>query len=142
MRAKRKGANPQILEFEQALVKKLAALGVPVFAHCVIRERTDQELAYLRGNSKARFGQSAHNYGMAVDIIHAVKGWEIPRQSWEIIGHVGKEVAKAHGIKITWGGDFTSLWDPAHWELEDWKAKKDCYPWIPPQIKPSVLTKP
>lgn len=142
MRAKRKGASPQILEFEQALIKKLASLQVPVFAHCVIRERDEQEAAYFRGNSKARFGQSPHNYGMAVDIIHSIKGWEIPNQSWEIIGHVGKEVAKAHGIKIVWGGDFKSLWDPAHWELADWKTKTELFPWIPPKIKPSVLTKP
>ena len=25
------------------------------------------------------------------------------------------------GVKVVWGGDWTRPYDPAHWELADWK---------------------
>ena len=39
-----------------------------------------------------------------------------------MIGGVGKEVARKMGLRVTWGGDFKSLYDPAHWELTDWRT--------------------
>lgn len=74
-----------------------------------------------QGHSKAKAGQSAHNYGLAIDLIHGIFGWDIPRESWELIGHIGKEVATQNGLKLVWGGDWKTLWDPAHWEVAGWR---------------------
>lgn len=115
------GAHPLMVLFYRDLNKELAARGFPFYAHCFLRSAEAQYDAFRRGASKARPGQSPHNYGCAVDIIHAKRGWDIDREQWEVIGAIGKEVARKRGIPVVWGGDFQSLWDPAHWELEYWR---------------------
>lgn len=126
-RAERLGAQPPILEFERKLVKHAFKLGIPLFAHCVIRGSADQNAAFRAGHSKARAGESPHNYGAAVDLIHGTKGWNLSRKQWAIVGHLGKEVAAQAGLDVTWGGDFKSLYDPAHWELTGWLAIRALY---------------
>lgn len=80
-------------------------------------------MLFRKGNSKAKWGSSPHNCGMAVDLVHGVYAWEIPKLCWSMLGHIGKEVAAQQGVKITWGGDW-DFYDPAHWELSDWKSRR------------------
>jgi hypothetical protein len=124
MRADRDGAHPEIIEFGRLLVKRMRRLDVPMFESTMWRTMDDQQAAYVMGHSSAKPGQSAHNYGCAVDVIHGVKGWDLTRQEWSIIGHVGKELAAQRGFKLTWGGDWKRPWDPAHWELTEWRSNK------------------
>jgi hypothetical protein len=120
-RAIRAGCHPGIIEFERKLVQRLARLGVPMFCHTAMRGQQDQNELYVKGFSKAKGGESPHQYGLAVDIVHGTKAWDLNRKQWEIVGHVGKEVAAALGIKVEWGGDWRSFYDPAHWQLSDWR---------------------
>lgn len=135
LRAIRDGAHPQIVEFEEALVKKMAAHGVPMWAHAVVRTKKQQEAAFAGGFSKARFGKSPHNFGCAVDLVHGLLAWGLDPKAWNIIGHIGKELALSKQIAIVWGGDWKRKptdpvgWDPAHWELRDWKTLRTEYPW-------------
>lgn len=129
-RAVREGAHPDILEFERLLIKALRVRKVPMFAHSIVRGENEQNAAFAHGNSKARYGQSPHNFGCAVDIVHGRVAWALSKKQWDIIGHLGKSVAKSHNLKVTWGGDFKSLYDPAHWELTQWKTLKDDFPWL------------
>lgn len=124
MRADRDGAHPDILEFEKRLVTKMRKQGVPLFAHCIWRTPEQQDAAFVLGHSRAVAGESPHNFGMAADIVHGTKAWNLPPKSWDLLGHIGKEISVQSGIAITWGGDFKSLWDPAHWELKEWKLAK------------------
>lgn len=124
-RADREGAHPDMVEFEGAVVRRMRKLGVPMFAQCVMRGQDEQTRAYVSGNSHAKWGESPHNYGCGADIIHGILAWSIPRKSWEVIGHIGKEISVAKGIPVVWGGDFSRLWDPAHWELKNWRVRKD-----------------
>nr|QJB21440.1 MAG: hypothetical protein [Microvirus sp.] len=96
-------------------------VGVPMYAHSVWRTPEEQQARYVAGHSKAKAGQSPHQYGLAVDLIHGIRGWDMPDDSWRMIGHIGKEVAAQNGVPIVWGGDFKSLYDPAHWELKGWR---------------------
>nr|QJB21385.1 MAG: hypothetical protein [Microvirus sp.] len=121
-RADRTAADHRILLFEHKFLSRMDKLGVPMFAHCIVRSMAQQTAVYVQGHSKAKAGQSPHNYGLAIDLIHGIRAWDLPKESWDVIGHIGKEVALQNGIKITWGGDFESLYDPAHWELKDWKS--------------------
>ena len=125
-RADRFGAQPEIVEFERKLVKRLFKLGVPVFAHCVIRGSQEQNRLFREGKSKARAGESPHNYGAAVDLIHGVKAWNLTRKQWALVGHIGKETAASAGLKVTWGGEW-EFYDPAHWELTQWRAIRAQY---------------
>lgn len=125
-RADRTGAQPEILEFERKLVKRALKLGIPLFAHQIVRGSADQNAAFREGRSKARAGESPHNYGAAADLVHGTKAWNLTRKQWAILGHLGKEVAAQSGIAITWGGDWT-FYDPAHWELTDWRKIRASY---------------
>lgn len=127
-RANREGAHPDILEFEKLLVRRMAKLGVPMFASEVIRTPERQDDLYALGTTKARAGQSPHQYGCAVDVVHSVHGWNLDQKAWALIGHVGKELAAQRGLKVTWGGEW-SFYDPAHWELTHWRELKEAYPW-------------
>lgn len=133
-RAWREEAHPDILEFERVFIKRLTRQGIPAFASEVMRTAERQNDLYALGHSKAKGGQSPHQYGCAVDIVHSVKGWNLDRQQWDLLAHIGKELATQKGIKLVWGGDFESLYDPAHWELADWRSQKAEFPF------PRVLT--
>jgi len=123
VRAHREGAHPDILEFDRRFVKEMAALGVPVFAAEIWRSAKRQDELYKLGNSKAKGGQSPHQAGMAVDMIHSIKGWDMTEDQWGLFEHVGKEVIARAGLDIVslaWGGDW-NFYDPAHWEINSWK---------------------
>lgn len=126
-RAVRESAHPDILEFEKRLVTRMRKQWVPLFCVCLWRNERDQNAAFVLGHSKAKFGQSAHNFGMAVDIIHGTKGYELHSKSWALLGHIGKEISVQSGIEITWGGDW-QFYDPAHWELREWKTLRNLLP--------------
>lgn len=119
-RADRTGADPGLLEFERKLVKRAYKLGIPLFAHSVVRYADEQNRLYVKGVTKARAGDSPHNFGCAVDLIHGTKGWSLTEKQWEIIGHLGEELAKSLTLDVTWGGRWR-FYDPAHWELTSWK---------------------
>ena len=137
-RANREGAHPRILEFEQALVAKFHKLGIPLFAHCVVRTPEQQDSAFVLGNSNIKGSEPYPHRFAAVDIIHGTKGWDLPEQCWDLIGHYGYEVAKSLSIPIVWGGDWDGdgdkhdqkLYDPAHWELAFWRSMEPKPPFM------------
>mgnify|MGYP000250563184 CR=1 FL=1 len=64
-----------------------------------------------------RFGDK---YGRAIDIACYVDG----KLTWDFDVHVHvskffKQAAEEYGYKITWGGDWTTLRDGPHYQLED-----------------------
>ncbi|MER8450126.1 M15 family metallopeptidase [Mesorhizobium sp. M1428] len=121
LRASREGSRPEILAFYDAFQRQLRALGVPMFAFCFVRDSEAQDAAYASGNSKAQAGESPHNFGCAVDIVHSRKAWSLTKREWQVIGHIGKDVAARNQMKIDWGGDW-EFWDPAHWEIRRWRS--------------------
>lgn len=123
-RARRAGAHSDILEFERRFVRRFLKLGVPVFCHSMVRTDAEQAAIYVRGASNAQPGQSPHGYGFALDLVHGIHAWDLRRAHWDLLGHVGKEIALQMGVELTWGGDWR-FYDPAHWELKDWKSRVD-----------------
>lgn len=127
-RADRAGANPGLLEFERRFIRRMTRLGIPVFAAEFVRSEARQNDLYALGNSRARGGESPHQFGLAFDLVHSVHGWNIDRKAWALIGHAGKELAAQAGVPVEWGGDW-KFYDPAHWQLADWKDKRQWFPW-------------
>lgn len=123
LRANDLEAHPDILAFRDGLVRRMRAIDVPMYGHCVWRTPDEQLALFERGRTKAMPGESPHNWGCAVDIVHCRFHWDLTERQWAVIGHVGKLVAASAGLKVTWGGDW-KFYDPAHWELTDWKAKR------------------
>jgi len=81
-----------------------------------LRTWPEQAALYAKGRTasgsivtNAKPGQSAHNYGLAIDVIEIGKDYKT--SNWAKIGKIGQ----AHGFK--WGGTFVSINDSPH--LED-----------------------
>jgi hypothetical protein len=125
------GVHPEIVEFWKCMYKACKARNIPVIAFEMLRTPQRQDELYKSGRSKARGYQSPHQFGCAVDIVHAVEYWNISKKQWDIIGTIGKEVARKRHLKIEWGGDWDGeegrpkFWDPAHWQLENWRGRAD-----------------
>jgi murein endopeptidase len=131
-RADRRGAHPDLIEFEKVFIRKMGKLGVPMFSHEFIRSPERQNEVFRAGNSRAKGGHSAHQYGCAVDIVHSTKAWNMEPKAWALVGHVGKEIIAQKGLAVAslaWGGDW-GFYDPAHWQVVDWKSLKGGYPWL------------
>lgn len=120
VKQKRDGSHPQIVEFYVRLQKELKKRGYPFYAFEFVRSDERQRTLKARGVSRAGPGQSPHNHGCAVDLIHLTRLWDLTEKEWAVIGVIGKEVARKAKIPIVWGGDW-GFYDPAHWELEHWR---------------------
>lgn len=93
------------------------------------RGRAEQEKAFKGGFSKARFGQSAHNYipAVALDIVpYPIDFNNI--EGFKAIAKTFMKIAKAKKLPVRWGGD---------WDMDgDWKDEKfldwghfELHPW-------------
>lgn len=117
------GADPVFQDFLSAFLKELAKRKMPLVCVEVLRGRERQNALQKAGVSKARFGQSAHNFGMGADVVHFTRFWNLTPKEWAVVGLIGKEVARKRQVSIVWGGDW-SFYDPGHWELADWRIRK------------------
>lgn len=101
------------------------------------RGKAAQEKAFKAGNSKAHFGDSAHNWSpsVALDVAPKPLNWN-DRKAFIDLSKIVLPTAKALGIPIRWGGDWNmngvltdeKLSDLPHYELHKWRdfAKRDC----------------
>lgn len=68
--------------------------------------------------TNARAGQSAHNYGLAIDVVPIVNGkpdWNGQDPIWETVGELGQAAG------LTWlGAPDSKFREQAHFELPDW----------------------
>ena len=99
------------------------------------RGKEAQEKAFREGNSKAHFGQSAHNWNpsIALDVCPDPIDWNNRKRFIEL-SKVVLPLAKEMKIPIRWGGDWNmngvltdeKLSDLPHYELHPWRefAKK------------------
>ena len=136
-------SHPDVIIFWKAMFKHMKARGIPVRAFEFTRSMERQNELFDSGRSKARAGQSPHQIhtirfeskdpitkkvlvtykdcSAAVDIIHATRGWNLTKKEWDVVGAIGKEIARKRNIDIEWGGDW-QFYDPAHWQLKSWKT--------------------
>lgn len=126
------GAHPVIVEFSTLLVRRMRDKGIPMFPHCIWRDKDEQDRVFRESFSQTQWPNSAHNHGCATDIIHSTKAWDLTPRQWQVVGHVGKELAASKGWKLVWGGLDSPGdkfgWDPAHWELANWREHKRTLP--------------
>lgn len=125
--ARREGAHEDIRAFEKSFIRRMEGLNIPMYAHNMVRTPAEQADLKRLGVSKNGSSCSPHVVGCAVDLVHGERHWQLTDAEWLLIGHIGKEVAASLGLSLVWGGDWVSGphdnlgWDPAHWELADWR---------------------
>jgi hypothetical protein len=106
-----------------AVVQTCAERGLPLYVHTAYRTPEVQAQKLAAGLSQ--LAEGPHQRGVAVDLVHSGKGWDLTRDQWKFIHWIVKEVHESHkgaGIQLRWGGDFKTLYDPAHYELHPWRT--------------------
>lgn len=85
---------------------------------CGYRGEKDQNEAFLRGASKAKFPQSEHNKSpsRAVDLAPYPIDWR-DRERFRFLSYIIRGIADYQGVKLRWGGDFESVSDMPHFEI-------------------------
>lgn len=115
--------------FAARLIEALRRRQIPFYVHEAFRTREKQQAAFKRGNSRAQWPRAPHCQGAAVDIVHGIYHWNLTPAEWRLVGILGKDVLarlnaslpKNERRNLKWGGDFETFYDPAHWELKDWR---------------------
>jgi peptidoglycan L-alanyl-D-glutamate endopeptidase CwlK len=125
-----KDAHPLLAQVALAV----AAKGVAFRVICSHRGKAAQELAFKTGKSKARFGDSAHNYmpSVAIDV---APGWDgalnwNDSKAFAALAKEFRATAKALKIPLRWGGDWDmdgqtsdeKFVDSPHFELHPWRT--------------------
>lgn len=113
-------ANDELLQFTRKLFLTLRRNGLPSYVHTCYRAPDLQRRLKEAGHSQVADGP--HLRCCAVDIVHAHYHWNAPKTYWNTIGQFGHDIIRANNYSIEWGGDFKSLYDPAHWQIKDWKS--------------------
>lgn len=111
-------AKKKIIPFVRKAIGIGASMGVEVKVICGFRNKKDQEDAKRRGVSKAGWGFSWHNYGIAIDF-GVFKGRTYidsadPDLAWMVYSAIG-QIASEHDME--WGGSWTSFKDTPHFHL-------------------------
>jgi len=121
--------HPDIVRFGRAFLAEMTARNIPFLAFELYRSPERQATLLKQGVSRAGPGSSPHQYGCAIDLVSAVKYWDLSQKQWAVVGAIGKEIARKKNLRMVWGGDW-EFYDPAHWQLEGWKQ----YRWAEREI--------
>lgn len=117
------GLCPPMIVFMRRLKAEMERYAIPMAFMEGWRTPGRQAELKAQGVSQAGPGSSPHQYGLAFDYVHAVRGWKLSPAEWSQIGAIGKEVARKLDMPIEWGGDWR-FYDPAHWQVQGWRSLK------------------
>jgi peptidoglycan L-alanyl-D-glutamate endopeptidase CwlK len=84
------------------------------------RGKEDQEKFLKLGTTKAKFGESPHNFGLALDFFTIASTGQAD-WSKEFFENILAPAAKEADLE--WGGSWKSLKDMPHVEIKNWKSK-------------------
>lgn len=111
--------EPHVESAARLFLTAARKLGIDLRITSGRRDCAHQNRLYAQGRTtpgnivtKAKCGQSAHNYGLAIDVVEFVDSqpvWETP--NWEKIGQLGEQYG------FTWGGRWTRFVDRPHFEM-------------------------
>jgi len=111
--------HPRVKAMCELFIQHCKAEGVNVTITSTFRDKESQDALYAQGRTapgnkvtKAKGGESFHNYKLAFDCVPVVNGvaqWN-DNSLWNRIGQYGKECG------LEWGGDFKSFKDKPHFQ--------------------------
>ena len=108
------GVHPKLVE-----VVKLAITKSPLDFSISEGLRTAERQKELVAQKKSQTMKSRHLVGEAVDICILLDGkanWDF--DNYRIVANVFKDCAAELGVKITWGGEWATLKDGPHFQIE------------------------
>jgi peptidoglycan L-alanyl-D-glutamate endopeptidase CwlK len=102
------------------------AQGLELLVTSTLRTKEEQDALYAIGRTKpgkrvtnAKAGQSAHNFGFALDFVPLVHGkpeWTGKHPDWSRAG----KLAASYGLE--WAGGWTKFKELAHVQIPGWKG--------------------
>ena len=127
--------HPELAALARTMVALCARAGVPILVAQGLRTWAEQDALYARGRTappigrkyivtKAKGGQSWHNFGLAFDIVVldalGKANWDTGHPGWAAAAKIGKSLG------LDWGGDWTGFKDMAHFERTGDLTLADC----------------
>lgn len=115
--------HPKIRDKAREFINRVEKeLGIKLRVTSGFRTYAEQDKLYAQGRTapgsivtKAKGGQSNHNFGTAFDVVPIVNGsadWKTTAGTWNKIAKVGKEIG------FSWGGDWQTFTDKPHFEMQ------------------------
>lgn len=103
------------------------AAGIDLLITCTLRTLEEQAILYAQGRTtpgkivtKAKSGQSAHNYGFAIDVVVMMHG----KPDWEGVSPQWQEAANyAKARELDWyGAPDAEFHELAHFQFPNWRT--------------------
>ena len=117
--------SPLVRPLVDAFLATAAEAGIDVLITCTLRSSAEQGALYAQGRTapgkivtNAMPGQSAHQYGMAIDMVPMVNGkpdWQGTDSVWQQLGSLGE------GVGLEWAGRWIHFPEEPHLQLPDWQ---------------------
>lgn len=107
--------------------EKIQASNPDAHISCAGRGRVLQEQYFKQGTTNAHYGQSAHNYNLALDIFRQTLNGAEYGPTWfrNIVGQaveIHNKLSPAPSFKIKWYGDPDSrYYELPHCEVDGWR---------------------
>ena len=118
---------PQAHVRADKLIELCKAAGIDLLITSTYRDNESQDALYAQGRTKpgkivtkAKGGQSFHNYRCAFDVVPLVNGkpvWD-DNGLWEQIGRLGKQIG------LEWAGDWSTFKESPHFQYTGGKTLK------------------
>lgn len=107
-----------------------AAAEIDVLPTCTLRTAEEQTALYAQGRTtpghivtNAKAGQSAHNYGLAIDVVPIVNGkadWSGTSEPWKQLAKLGQDGG------LEWlGAPGSRFVEMAHFQMPGWRRIAD-----------------
>lgn len=119
--------HPEFAAKAKAVLNACEDRGVHLLVTCTKRSLEEQAALYAQGRTapgkivtNAKPGQSAHNFGMAMDVVPIRNGkaiWNADDPAWQVYG---EEVRKAN---LEWAGDWHRFKEYPHCQLPNWEDR-------------------
>lgn len=120
--------RPEVRSLVDTFLSSCALAGFDVLVTCTFRNDAEQTALYAQGRTEpghivtnARAGQSAHQYGLAIDIVPMVNGkpdWNGADPIWSEIGVLGEAAG------LTWlGAPDSTFHEKPHFEFPNWRTR-------------------
>ncbi len=114
--------QPEMKTLVLKLLNQAEDEGLDLLVTCTRRTLSEQEALYAQGRTtpgkivtRAKPGQSAHNYGLAVDCVPMIAGkpaWDSKHIAWQHYGNIVRAVG------LEWAGDWTTFKEYPHAQVK------------------------
>lgn len=119
--------RPEVRPMVDTFLAGCAVAGLDILVTCTLRTEAEQAALYAQGRTavghivtNAKPGQSAHNYGLALDVVPIVNGkpdWDGGHPVWQQVGALGQ----AAGLQWL-GAPGSPFKEEAHFQHPDWRT--------------------